>query len=360
MERCITHIFIGDKLEFLSRKFILRIVETSALVHQFVIFADDKSWPAWNDFFSDIGVQPNRFLLLRTYSRKTLWVFLCRVYDMFQLLVFSSAHILSHRRHYNLVLLWMIKLCGKNISFMSWGDIPRIAHGFQRIIQILRFKCYTMGLVQISSEEVKFKNLYHKLKITTRPYMRDNFKVLSLCDTSNRKRRCLLIGNNGWYYHLYGDILEQLNWSQWDKVICMLNYGNDARRAEIDEFCKRMEIYYGDKLVLWRKTFGFDEYLARIQDCSTYIFPAATQGGIDLAYNMLLLGKRVICRGVNYAWLRDIGCVVDDLDDIDLRQCGLLSPLLEKEVENNRRIVLKWTDMSRENINLWDQIYLEL
>ena len=150
MKRSITHIFLGDQLEFLSRKFILRIVGTSALAHRFVIFADKKSWTAWNDFFIDIGVTENRFLLLRTYTSKRLWFTLCRIYDMFRILLFSSAHILSHRRHYNLFLLVMLKLCGKRISFVCWGDIPEMKHGIRRLFQLFRSKCYTVGIVQIS------------------------------------------------------------------------------------------------------------------------------------------------------------------------------------------------------------------
>ena len=360
MKSEITHIFLGDDLTFLSRKFISLIIATSALTHRFVIFTADKSWSDWNDFFASMGIASNRFLLLRTCNgKKGVWRGR-RICDTIRLLMFSSPHILSHRRHYNLFLLLMVKLSGKNISFMSWGDIPNIEHGFRRIIQILKFKCYTFGLVQISSEETLFKNLYPKLNLITRPYMRDNSKVLALCENMVRPGRCLLIGNNCWYYHLYGDILGRLNWDHWDKVICMLNYGNDTQRDGINDFCNRMKVLYGDKLVLWETNLPFNEYLIRIQECSTYIFPGTTQGGIDLTYNMLLMGKRVVCKGVNYKWLKDIGCTVDNLDEFELNRCGLLPPLSENEVENNRRIVCEWTSMSQKNIDRWDRVYWRL
>ena len=128
--------------------------------------------------------------------------------------------------------------------------------------------------------------------------------------------RSVLLGNSVHHREEYREVLDQFTPSEWSRVTCMLNYGREDEVAQTQDFITHYQALYKDVFYPWTTMLPYDDYLKEIAQYPFYVYAGRLQGGLGAIYASIRQGKTLFLRGNNLAWVRELGCVAHDIDQI--------------------------------------------
>jgi hypothetical protein len=88
--------------------------------------------------------------------------------------------------------------------------------------------------------------------------------------------------------------------------------------------------------------------------CDIYICDVKKQTGLGAIYTCLRLGKKLFLSGINYDWMKSLGCIVFDTGEIDqMEKEVFLQEISYEEKLNNYNIINSHLNLNR-ILNEWD------
>lgn len=232
-------------------------------------------------------------------------------------MIMGPRRIVFHGYIMNFWVLFLLRLVGKKMVLIHWGGQPR-AGRFRGWFSRLEFKLLNHVFV-LMTPEVRYFSNYMGKRVSVLPYASldcTEWRFLESYYEGAHEQRCLILGNSAWHYQRYGEILDKLIPEEWDRVTCMLNYGQESRLCEVNSFLQRYREKFGDRLFEWRDVLPYDEYCKVVGGSPIYIAPTKTQGGLGAINTGVKQGKALLLRGDNLRWIRELGVSAYDIDEI--------------------------------------------
>lgn len=211
----------------------------------------------------------------------------------------------------------LLRIIGKRIVLLHWGGMPSVGK-YKGALDRGAYRLCNHLFVLISPELRYFSGFVGQSKLSVLPY------PLVVGGLARRRtwaienpRRWLLIGNNGLVMNSYSLVLDRIPAGSWEKIICMLNYGQSEDSPHMRNFIEKYKKKFGEAFVPWIKTIPIDEYLRYMENCCAYICPWEWQSGIGAAYVSIVQGKAVFLAGDNYEWMKSNGIYVSELGRLE-------------------------------------------
>lgn len=239
----------------------------------------------------------------------------------------------------------LMRLCGKKVVLIHWGGHWGIPEGrLTRFVSPLSFKLLHHMFVLMSPEIAFYKKWVPEEKLTTLPYWSetpfifDGF-VSYNSDRDGERLKSVIIGNSAWLLDQYDYILERMPAHDWDRIVCMLNYGQEWEKAKIDAFVEKWKRKFGDAFFAWRDRVPLDEYKKIMSGSPYYVCLHRTQVGLGAINNCVQSGKTIFIAGDNYEWCKEMGILVFNTDDLkdfsfeSLYKCHLSREQQEKNAQ---------------------------
>ena len=254
-------------------------------------------------------------------------------------LLFGPKHVIVHGRTnslYNLTTLLLLKLFQKNIYLIHWGNKPSIGGRFLGYLDRFAYTRFSHVFVLMTPEIEYFKPFMGN-KVSCLPYNLGEKTPSTFIISPKQNSRKLLLGNSAHFRETYQEILERLTPTDWEKVTCMLNYGDETTPNKTDTFVKKYQALFGDAFYAWRTTLPLDEYLQVLEESAFYICIAKMQTGLGAIANSIRQGKTLILRGDNYQWIKSLGAKVynyDELNDLSFETLKRLQLTKEEALQN--------------------------
>lgn len=212
----------------------------------------------------------------------------------------------------------MFRILGKRVVAIHWGG----KYGCWRRLRFLgswAHRLFKKIFVLMEPELESFRPVVGAEKLAVLTYA----SLLSVEQIRSRVvqyedvlPRCLILGNSAWRIEDYPEILDAIQPGDWDKIICMLNYGDEERKEHTDQFVRKYREKFGGAFYAWRETLPYSEYLKLMGGAPFYICAASNQTGMGAIHNALRQGKAVFIRGDNLKWFQSLGFVVYNLDSV--------------------------------------------
>lgn len=227
-------------------------------------------------------------------------------------LAWGPRNILVHGYSLSLVTMLLLRLTGHKVSLIHWGGKPPFSKktGF---ISKLSARLHHRIYVLMSPELRYFACCDRKNRMGLLPYP-GRLPPYETCVQTFAPR--LILGNSAWSVTGYDAFLSCLRPSDWERIVCMLNYGMEHNRAVIDMFARDKRTHFGDCFYAWTETVPLDEYRKIMRETPMYVCPRATQTGLGAIYLSVLQGKTLFLRGDNFRWMADLGVKAYDLDQM--------------------------------------------
>lgn len=231
-------------------------------------------------------------------------------------LLFGPKRIILHGRcigEFNLFTLLGLRLFGKKVFLIHWGGGPSFGQllGF---LDRLAYRCFSHVFVLMSPEIDYFKP-FMGARVSCLPYPHRNLENNTVV-LKGQGMKNLLLGNSAHFRETYCEVLDRLNPTDWDKITCMLNYGDEHSADQTDAFVAKYHARFGEKLFAWRETLPLQQYLQIMAESAFYICIAPHQTGLGAISNSIRQGKTIILRGDNLKWMRSLGVKVYDYDEL--------------------------------------------
>ena len=367
----VTHVFVGEH-DHLSFPTMGSICAHSSLGHQFVILNPGGKRAKYIEWFASRGIdgylfvdnhsQPlrgSRFLFLRRvgiYLQPTL-----SFMNLVRIARFSRGRLFLHGLDFNLPMLVLSRLLGVHVGFICWGYIePRRTSQFQNRLLAWNYSLYKTIVCLMVPDKERLERAFGCKNVVCQHYLYETPRQFDCpdVDACEHVSPTVVVGNSSYSIDVYPEVLGRLPWDRLGRVICMLNYGNESRSAEINQFAKHNANAFGAKFFPWREKVDYETYCRTIAPASCYLSPLKTQTGLGICYLMLKWGRKVYVKGANLAWLRRCGFVVFDLDAVDLSTVDdLLSPLSPEDLARNSEAWARLFDIGQ-NAEKWDKIFL--
>ena len=377
-EVVVTHVFPGY-LHFHVVDMIRDILNYSSLKSRFVIYCSKEMEHVYLSTLSEKGMGPESVLFVNgadlfcndecgvnLFARSVRYAsrLLRLIIRSVRILRFSSRRVVSHCRQWELSELLLAKLLCRRITWVCWGDIPKMEYDTTCLMQMyyktkmrIRMRLYYHVVTLMSSDKKAIAKWFgNSLRISVQPYPAHE-NMFSLKASAGSKQ-VLLLGNSASQLMHYPEVLDRINVADWDEILCMLNYGHEKKQDEVDSFVEKYKRRFGDKFKPWRKVVPYDEYIRVLSRCVVYASPCPRQIGLGAIYPMLIMGRKVYVYGANYEWLIDLGVVAFNLQKEDLSDTKkMCTPLCTEEKECNLSRIRDLLDVGN-NSRRWDEIYL--
>lgn len=369
----ITHIFPGY-LHFHALDMIQTILDHSQHKNRFIIYCNPTLNQKYIDLAAKNNLDQNRLYFINTEGLlikgkihpNRIFRLIFRIGISFQtlkIILFSSRFIVSHCLQWQAHALIMARLSGKRISWICWGDIPRMEFPSNRLMQqYYQFKTrlcvrlYDQIITLMTSDKRTIESAFKIARpIIVQPYPArgDVFEL----KPELTGRRILLLGNSASLIMYYPEVLDAIDITGWDEIICMLNYGHESKQDEVDVFVQKYKERFGKKFNPWRKVVPYEEYLNVLSKSTIYASPCPRQIGLGAIYPMIAMGKKVFVNGSNYQWLKDLGVVAFNLMTENLADTDqMCQPLKSTEKIHNISILHEILEI-KNNMRRWDRIY---
>ena len=121
------------------------------------------------------------------------------------------------------------------------------------------------------------------------------------------------------------------------------------------ELQKRGKEIFRNNFILDTKLYPLNEYYSYMNNCDIYICAAQGQSGLGAIYTCLRLGKKVFLSGINYEWMKSLGCHVFHVDEIDkMEPKDFLDDISYKEKIDNYRIIRSYLNIEQ-ILNKWNE-----
>jgi len=167
--------------------------------------------------------------------------------------------------------------------------------------------------------------------------------------------KSIYLGNNSSSIRTYLPLTKKLSkFKDYVTINCMLNYSfNESQVSQqLETEGKRI---YGDKFKMDTELYPLDEYYKYMDKCDIYICDIKKQTGLDAIYTCLRLGKKLFLSGINYDWMKSLGCIVFDTGEIDqMEKEVFLQEISYEEKLNNYNIINSHLNLNR-ILNEWDE-----
>lgn len=227
----------------------------------------------------------------------------------------GPRNLVIHGFAVNVSTLIILLLLGKRVIYLSWGGRPTFGRR-TRFLDMWAYKLYHHIFVLMNPEIRYFTELVDKGNVSLLPYPISQRSLTGHFLYGYRpSRKVLLVGNSAWYIDEYCKILDKIAVGSWDKIICMLNYGNEKKIDEIVQFKEKYKAKFGDAFFPWTNTVSLPEYLKIVAEAPFYVCTAQTQTGLGIVRWCLTQGKAIFISGDNYNWFKnDMGMDVQDAD----------------------------------------------
>ena len=211
----------------------------------------------------------------------------------------------------------LLRCLGKRVVLLHWGGKPSIGK-YKGLLDRWSYRLYNHLFVLITPEIKYFSGFVKASKLSVLPYPSAVLdRVAHRKWSPSNPQRWLLIGNNGLVMDAYNSILDKIVPGSWEKIICMLNYGEAEDSPRMRSFVEKYKDKFGTAFTPWIKIVPYDEYLKYMENCCAYICPWERQSGIGAAYTSAAQGKAVFLAGDNYEWMHENGIMISKVDALN-------------------------------------------
>jgi hypothetical protein len=241
----------------------------------------------------------------------------------------------------------------KDVKWVCWGAGARINKSnwksilFTPIKRILYKRLNNVGVLMPQDgislmADYKLNNislLSYFGTIGLFPFTEDDIKTKN----NTRFPKKVYLGNNSACISTYLPISKKLSKFKNDiYVVCMLNYS--FVESEISETLKiEGERIFGNMFFMDTRLYTINEYYNYMKDCDIY-----KQTGLGAIFTCLRLGKKLFLSGINYQWMKDLGCEVFHTKEIDkMDRDTFLKELSFQDKIKNYNIVNSYLDLDK-------------
>ena len=360
----IIHILPGGS-SHLTLQIVKNITEHSVLSHFFVIvnvsdeelyvkqFRDNSSinYSLLNSRERLISKLP----LLKRFARYAVDIGVAR-----RLWKWRKFSILSHGYPLNIGTYLFLQLSSFKISYVCWGAIADQFRLLHRIFYRINYRLFKSIVCLMNEDERTFRRKFNVKKTITMSYISKvtsfDDKELLLNQTSHNRRIHILIGNSAHFVSIYPEAVDIVKEFKNTEITCMLNYGGN--QIDIKAFMSRYRAELGSRFKAWTGRVGLDEYVNSMKTFDIYICNISRrQTGLGAIYYMLMFGKKLYLRGKNLQWVKSLGFIVFDFDDIHSMSDNYFKKELRfgEKTHNNSLVneILKPEKLSKK----WDEYY---
>lgn len=346
------HVF-SAKTYHLTPHLIESTIEKIPNDHFFIIMGPENvpvNWKLYSSLFQKLNFK--KFLFATSLSE------LRQIADLDK-----KSLIILHGDSY-IRMLYFYKKKYKNVHWVCWGSGTKINKSLKSYFSaILKKKIYKFFKSIITLNEVDHIELQRNFKLSkihTIPYLgslhnMQNFKKENL--QSTKSNNLVYIGNNSSCLPSYPEMIRKLaQFSPAVGVQCMLNYD-----LVEDEFYTNLKneavLLFGDKFRMNTEFYELQDYPDYMNKCDIYICNVDRQSGLAAIYITLVLGKKLFLRGNNYNFIKSLGCIIYNVDEIEkMSSEDFLSPLALSSKEINFDIIMEYLD-DNNIIRKWNNFF---
>jgi hypothetical protein len=352
MNSHIIHI-ISAQTYHLTPNLLKNIIQKVPFNHFFVVIAEKNQkvdWAIYSKLFKELecknyflstsledvkeigGINPNSFIILHGDSYKwMLYFYFCKY---------------------------------KNVHWVCWGTGTKINKSIKSILSSFLKKIIYKKFRSIISlteiDAIELKKVFGVTETCTIPYLGsiDNmgqFNKENLKRNINKLENVIYIGNNSSCLSTYNEVVHKIKkFAPFIEVRCMLNY-NLVKNTIYKKLDEDGLTFFGSKFKMNTKFYELKDYPDYMNNCDIYICNADRQTGLAAIYMTLTLGKKLFLTGNNYSFIKEMGCHIYEVNDIDeMSKDEFISPLSLKIKERNfelimlylneDKIIRKWND----------------
>lgn len=252
----------------------------------------------------------------------------------------------------------------EQIIKVEWGVHNVRKSNFKRRIRLLIenyfYSKYRVVVTLTSVEKEFILNRAPKAKVVVTNYISSTnllyHKVSYNELLSKQKPLRIIVSHSGWEEMQHVTSFEQIKHLRYDdiQIVCPLCYGNADYINRTIEVGKEL---FGDKFFYFTKLKEKDEYAQLLSNSHIFITNAEIQTGLFAITVSVSNGIKVFLRDDNYKHMREIGCNVQETNDIlKLTYSELIEPISEEMFNNNRLAIIQYYNQDK-IANVWRSLY---
>ena len=252
----------------------------------------------------------------------------------------KNETIILHGDNYNWKIQLLLKKY-KSVKWVCWGSAINLPVGFKNKFTFL-FKKYIYQklhtIIALTDKDKEIIEKVYKCKNVKQIQYVSNLNTnnfFTLEDIKERKNKLttIYLGNNVSCLPTYPLLLELISKfkNEIQRVICMLNYNLDKNDQYLSLLHKGNTIF-GNKFATDEKLYTLSEYKSYMDKCDIYICNETTQTGLGAIYTTLRLGKKIYLNGNNYSFIKQLGCNIYHVNEIE--NCNEIDFLNDISYEN--------------------------
>jgi hypothetical protein len=248
---------------------------------------------------------------------------------------------------------WVCWGHGASINKYNWKSIlftPLKKIIYQRLTKIAVLMPHDAESLRKDYKVTNITQLSYFGTIDQFPFTEEHIK----CTNNPLDIKRIYLGNNSSSIRTYLPLTKKLSkFKDYVTINCMLNYAfNESQVSQqLESEGKRI---YGDRFKMDTELYPLDEYYKYMDKCDIYICDVKKQTGLGAIYTCLRLGKKLFLSGINYHWMKSLGCIVFHTDEIDKMENEVfLQELSYEEKLNNYNIINSHLSLNR-ILNEWD------
>lgn len=251
--------------------------------------------------------------------------------DLYSLYVFARRNrkvaFLLHGTTY--ACMSILELAGANVNWICWGAGASINHKnlksvlFTPIKKIIYNRLFTIKTL-INDDKLTLERDYSLKQVELLPYyghnslIHKNYFIEKYHNPSSKnKKPIVLLGNNAHNLVYYYELLNLLIPFRGEIIIhCMMQYPKVDEQTLLKLQNTGDSLFGNDSFFVDTQMLDMDSYLEYLSDFDIYLCGNPNQSGLGAVFNCLRLGKKVFLTGKNLNWVRKIGFIVFDIDDV--------------------------------------------
>lgn len=267
-----------------------------------------------------------------------------------------SLYVFAHRNRKVAFLLHgttyacmsVLELAGANVNWICWGAGASINHKSLKSILFTPIKkniyrnFFTIKTL-INDDKLTLERDFSLSQVELLPYYSYNslvYKNYFIEKYNNpspkNKKPVVLLGNNAHNLAYYYELLNLLVPFK-DKITihCMMQYPKVDEHVLLKLQNTGSSLFGKNSFFVDTQLLDMDSYLDYLSNFDIYLCGNPNQSGLGAVINCLRLGKKVFLAGKNLSWVRKIGFIVFDVNDVRESSCNdILSELsdLQKKI----------------------------
>ncbi len=231
----------------------------------------------------------------------------------------------------------VLRLCGKKMIYIHWGGEP-----YDSFLARLIYNLYARIVVLMTPELSYFAAMGFAKKTICQSYCRKEGTPFLEFGVSNNPK-ILILGNSTWSRENYRQVLDKMRKDHgWEKIICMLNYGDeknvDITNAFIEEYAQKL----GSAFTPWREHVPYNEYIKTMREAEYYVCPTPVQTGLGALHSSIYMGKTCLVTGDNLSWISNLGVTAintNEVADFSYEALTKLRMSNEAKIKNREKLI---------------------